>query len=212
MAPPLPLPHALILLELDDVTGRSRMTECAPHLALAAGFLAELQLADRLFVPSAHHVARRTGSALPGLLGVAEGALPDRPVRVDGALGHIAGWDRTLRAGVLDELVACGALEAQVDRFLRIPYAWRWPTADHSVEAGLVDHLRSWVDTVRPDAPPEREDVLLSLLEATALWGAVWTDAELAARRERIRVRASFAPIGRVLVEVFQAHRAAMLA
>lgn len=212
MAPPLPLPHALLLLELDDVTGRSRMTECAPHLAMAAAFLAELQLADRLFAPSAHHVARRAGPPLPGLLGVAEGALPDRPVRVDEAIGHIAGSDRALRAGVLGELVACGALEALVDRFLRIPYAWRWPTADHAVEAGLVEHLRAWADRVRPDAPAEREDVLLSLLEATFLCGQVWSEAELPGVRERIHLRARLAPIGGVLTEVFQAHRAAMMA
>jgi hypothetical protein len=205
MNPVLPLPHAWLLLSLDDHTGRSAVRGSAP-LALAAAALAELELDDRLFAPRAHHIARRAGlPPLDGWRQVAESALPDHPVPLGEAMGHVALVAAKLHAAVLAELVAWGALREEVDRLWFVPYAWRWPTADGAIEGSVVDRLRAWVDTTPAEAPAAREDVLLSLVEATQLLGSVWPAEVLPAVTPRVQARTARAPLGRVWSETYAA-------
>ncbi|MCB9673973.1 MAG: GPP34 family phosphoprotein [Alphaproteobacteria bacterium] len=197
--PELTVPHALVLLELDDRTGRSRITGFSPTYALAAAFVAELEIQERLAYPRASHVVVRAGQAGSALLQQAEALLPAGPVRIDQAIGHVAAGDRALRQAVLDDLERWGAIRTDVTRVLAIPIAWRWPTVDGSIEADLVARLRQHVETAPVELPGTREDAILSLARAAGLLTAIWAEDALPAVRERLERRTRLSPIGKVV-------------
>lgn len=210
----LPLPHQLLLLELDARTGKSVQKDgFAQIYGLAATFAAELQLRDRLVPVAAGKFAiSGVGEPLTGALGLAEARLAGRrPLSFDKCVGRVGDRYTKLRRAVLDELVALGALRAEADRLWILTWRTRWPSGDPAVEQDLVAHLRTWLREVRPEDPPGREDLLLSVLRACKLLGSFLSDEEQKAQRERIVERTARAPIGVTVRDLARAAAAAAM-
>ena len=211
---PLLLPHAFVLLELKESTGKSPLHQHVSSLALSGAFLAELDFSGRLMNTSANLYALSANGESTGIMKRAEEKLPKRPFgQKKGVFALQRGWRNSqLRPRVLEELVELGCLRMEVDRFLRIPYRWRWPNADFSVENTVRNHLRSWVERVTDEDPPHREDALLSLLRVTDLYSVIWSEAELEALGPKLLERTKRAPIGKVVKQAIREQEAALAA
>ncbi len=211
----LGLHHHLLLFDLDDATGRPRAWDpVLRDCALAGALAAELQLRERLVAVKADRFAVRQGAPPgSGALGHAESHLAGRrPLLLSRILGLLANRTRRLRRATLDELVDAGILRMERDRLWLVPYRTRWPAADRAVKRGVIDALRRWIDGGSADAPPGREDLLLSLLRACKALDAVWAPDELARVRDRVERRTDMAPIGRHVVTLARHIQAAAAA
>lgn len=210
----LSLPHQVTLIQLHDTHGTSHVDSNWNTYLLAGAIIAELQLQDRLAVVRADCFALRAGPPLSGLLGEAEAKLGTGQRSMAKTLGALVGfWGiGELRERLIDELVSVGAIKRETDHFLFIPYRWRYPTDDPSVEQSLIQALRHYLDTVQADAPPTRPDLLLSLLRAAKLLEHVWTAEELPSRLPRIHERTRRAPIGKVVKQCVEDAEAAAAA
>jgi len=160
------LAEDLLLLLLDDETGKPVRESTRLDRALAGAVLLELALAGR--------VAPADESRPGGPLQVRTGPAPDDPVLVD-ALARLGDRPvrapraveklvRGLRPRLLDRLVQAGTLTETRATVLGLFPVRRWPTArperEAEVRAGLV---RVLVDGAEPD---QRSAALISMLVA----------------------------------------------
>ncbi len=207
----LTLAHQLLLLELDDTTGSSLITDfILRYFALGGALVAELNLRDRLVATSANEFAIVDGPPLPGVLGLAEGFFPPRPLDLNHCVYRLGNRADELRSAVLEELVQAGALRKDKDKFWLLTYRTRWPTQEEAIERTLVEHLRAWLPSATQDAAPSRDDLLLSLLRCAGLLTTVWTEAELEQLRPLIDELTDRAPIGATVRGVTMAVHAVM--
>ena len=95
------LPHQLLLLELDDLTGRSLLglDSLRRNYALAGAVLSELQLSDRLVAVGADAFLLASGAPSEGALGLAEARLPHEPRSIQRLVMHLSSaarssWER----------------------------------------------------------------------------------------------------------------------
>ena len=195
---PLRLPHAFVLLELEESSGKSLLRPHISDLALSGAFYAELVFSNRLMCPSANRFTLSSVGKSTGLMQLAEKLLPRGLFTHRQAIASLAVREESLRYEVLAELVAMGCLRMEVDEIFQIPYQWRWPNADFRVEQTVRNHLQSWLEKVTEE-PPGREDALLSLLRVTKLLSVVWSDAELEVLGPKIQKRTKRVPIGRTV-------------
>lgn len=210
----LSLPHALLLLEYDDVHGTSRLGQLSRAYGLCGAVVAELQVLGRLRPVRANVFAiTQQGEPLDGAFGLAEQQIGARQLSLKKHLGRLGAWGASkLRAAFLDELVQAGHLRREQDKLLFVTWRVRYPEQDPTLERDLIAALRRYVDDVPADQPPGREDLLLSLLRGLRLLDAVWTEDELITRRERIDERTRLAPIGRDVRQVIRDAEAAAAA
>lgn len=211
----LPLPHQWMLLALEDEHGTPQVADSFHRVyGLAGAFAAELQLRGRLLpVTAGNFQISEQGERPPGALGFAEEKLVARKPRgLNWLIGRVGQWHNQTRVQVLQELAELGAVRKEQDRWWIVTWRTRWPTVDPTIEHTVIEHLRAWMDQVSPEMPPGREDLLIGLLRATKNLGAVWTEEEVERWRPRIEERTRIAPIGRVVHEVTEATRAAIVA
>lgn len=201
MPPTLALPHQMMLIQLDDHRGTSHVDGTWAQYLLAGALAAELQLAGRLVVTGADCFAIGQGDPLPGVLGEAEIKLGEVERSMQATVEALVGfWGiEELKQSLIDELVKMGALKRKTDRFLFVPWRWRYPTDDPEVERSLLQALKHHVDNAKAKDPPGRADLLLSLLRAADLLEVVWTPSALERRRGKINERTKRAPIGRIV-------------
>lgn len=207
------LPHLLILLELDDVTGKSLQRDAIQrHFGLTGAVLAELMWRERLIPTEANKFILRPGRpAVSGSLRLAEDRLSEtRPRTIQKSLQRLRAG--SIRKAVLSELVEEKMLDKQTSSFLVLFRRRRWVPTESSPEQTYIEHLRQYVDQIGADTPPQHEDLMLSLLRAVQLLETVWTASELASMRERIVLRTERAPIGRQVHQAVELTRAAMAA
>ena len=215
MSPPTDtLAHQLLLLELDDSTGRSLQKDSLlAHYGINGAMIAELMWRQRLIPVAADRFALRPGRPpVGGALKLAEDRLSkSRPRKLQQSVARLR--YSAIRRALLAELVDAGALREEQERFLVLFRRSRWHPTPDSPEEPLIEHLRRYVADVDERTPPTREDLLLSLLRATKLLGTVWRAEDLdGPLRGQIDRRTELAPIGQQVHRAVQAARAAAAA
>jgi golgi phosphoprotein 3 len=194
------LPEEIVLLTLDDDTGRALGRQgLAAALALAGAVLMELALAGRLDTDRDRlDILDRTptGDAVldRGLTLLAEA----RDSR--GALMLLAREEAGLRPAVLVALVARGLLTRVDGRVLLVFPERRYPKPEDRPEPREV-RARLIRSVATDDIPEPREALLLGLARATALLPLLLPPEMLAARQARIALLAGLEALNRSLAE-----------
>ena len=182
MAGALTLAEEIVLLSLDDETGRPvGRAGMAPDLALAGALMMELALAgrvdtdrDRLFVVDAAPVG---DAVLDGVL--ARLAAPGAPGDARGALPLLARDIGPARAALLERLVARGILRRVEDRLLWILPDRRFPKAPGREEVTEARaRLRALL--LEEAIPTPHDALLLGLARAAGLLPLIFSAEELA--------------------------------
>ncbi len=208
---PLTLPEELLLLMLDDRTGR--LNEGAgptSNFAIAAAILSELALQgrvdtdpQRLFVTD----ATPTGDALlDGSLAriAAEPPSPPRRGGADDEPTDSRRWIEVLardadahRDAILARLVSRGILRQEEGRFLWIFPERRYPVISDKEEQEVKARL---MDVIFRDAIPEpRDSLLLGIVRAAGLLPLILAPDALDAAAPRIEAVANLEEINRSL-------------
>jgi hypothetical protein len=183
MTATLTLAEEIVLLSLDDATGRAvGRSGMAPDLALAGALLMDLSLArridtdrDRLWVtdpsPTGDAV---TDAALASLVA------PGAPEDARGAIVLLARDAASLRDALLDRLVAAGLLRRVESRVLWVFADRRFPKAEGRGEvADARARLRAVL--LAEEIPDPRDALLLGVARAAGLLPLVFDAAELEA-------------------------------
>jgi len=196
----LSLPEEIVLLTLDDETGRSIGRQgLAASIALAGAVMMELALAGRLDTDRDRlELLDRTptGDAVldAGLSMLAEA----RDSR--GALMLLARDEAGLRPAVLAALVSRGLVKRVDGRILLVFPERRYLKPEDRAEPREV-RARLIRSIATDDIPDPREALLLGLARATALLPILLPPELLAARQERIALLAGLEALNRSLAE-----------
>lgn len=198
---PLTMPEEILLLLLDDETGKPvGLPGPAGDLALAGAILMELALAGRIDTDSDRLVvvqSRPTGDmVLDGVLArLAAGASG----RSSGLwIQDIAKSASVLRAEVLERLLAAGVLRRIEDRFLWVFPERRYPKAPGRAETAEV-RRRLRAVLLEEAIPDPRDALLIGLAHATGLVPLVLTEEELARAAPRVEQVAGLEELSRSL-------------
>jgi Golgi phosphoprotein 3 len=197
---PLTMPEELLLLMLDDASGRllDRAMPAGDY-ALAAAVLSELALAGRLDSdPQRLYVTNPapTGDPLQDSVLARLGGMLEQQ--------HTQGWIETLamdaaemRAALFARLVAAGVLRQEDSRFLWMFAERRYPQVsgreEREVKARLLGVL------FHDDIPDTRDVLLIGLARAANLFTVILSEEELARAQPRIDLVADFEEINRAL-------------
>jgi hypothetical protein len=176
---PLTMPEELILLMLDDRTGRMHeMAGPASGYAVAAAILAELALENRIdTAPGRLFVTDPTPTGDPLLdpvlarIAADPGHLPDEPAD----LPHDSRWwietlggeADSFREAILARLVARGILREEEGRFLWIFPERRYPTISDREEREVKARLMAVIFNDHP--PSHRDGLLIGLARAAGV-------------------------------------------
>ncbi|MBO0609249.1 GOLPH3/VPS74 family protein [Myceligenerans salitolerans] len=178
MTTELTLAEQVLLLALDDESGRPLTDSTRLHAGLAGAVLLDLIRAGALEL--AEHDTdvragrlRRTGRNTPGdpllaeILDRAHGKKPrDAVMAVDGSGGWVNRAGR-LKERMLHDLAGRGLLREEHGTFLRIFPTTSWPAGEPGPEAEIVSRVRVAMTT--PGAPDRPTAVLVGILNATQL-------------------------------------------
>jgi golgi phosphoprotein 3 len=203
------LPEGLLLLAIDDATGRIETRSGALDYGVAGAVLTELFLQERLTLRD-------------GKIAVVDAGATGDPL-FDDALGRIAGskprdakhWVSKLpraefRNGVLDRLVDKGVLRREEHRLLWIIPADRYPAEDDSPEQHVREAVRAAV--LDGAVPQPRIAVLIGILKACDLLGTVFSKEERKLHRDRIDQIASAELMGQAVSKAVKEMQAATTA
>lgn len=199
---PLTLAEQLLLLALDDDTGKLLpLPDRALDYALAGAILADLTRVGRIKV-SLDAVTVLDASpvdSVPEDLGLLD-LVQANVNSLRGALSHLAGDAHGLRKRVVDHLVEKGILREEDKEFLWVFHFSRYPLADASTEAAVKQRLRN---RIRDSQIPlsESDHVLIALIHACELEHLLLSVGEQAACRERIEEITNSDRIGHAVVE-----------
>ena len=196
----LTLPEEIVLLTLDDQTGRFVGRQgLASGLALAGALMMELALAGRIDNDrNRMHIQSLAPMADPLLDRALEGI--STAVDSRGALMVLAREEPLLRAAELARLESRGLLRRVDGRVLLVFPERRWLKPDdrpepREVRARLIRAIES------DDIPDPREALLLGLARATALLPLLVPPEIMAARQERIAFLAGLEALNRSLAQ-----------
>jgi len=197
---PLSLPDEIVLLTLDDESGRSIGRQgLAASLALAGAVMMELALAGRLDTDRNRleilDVTSTGDGVLDAALALITGAQDSR-----GALILLAREEAGLRPAVLATLVERGLLKRVEGRVLLVFPERRYPKPEDRPEPREV-RARLIRSVATDDIPEPREALLLGLARATALLPVLLPPELLAARQERIALLSRLEALNRSLAD-----------
>ena len=200
MSEPLSLPDEIVLLTLDDESGRSIGRQgLAASLALAGAVMMELALAGRLDTDRNRldilDVTSTGDGVLDAGLALITGAQDSR-----GALMLLAREEAGLRPAVLATLVERGLLKRVDGRVLLVFPERRYPKPEDRPEPREV-RARLIRSVATDDIPEPREALLLGLARATALLPVLLPPELLAARQERIALLTRLEALNRSLAD-----------
>lgn len=179
---PLRLAEEIILLSLDDDTGRPvGRPGMAPDLALAGALLMDLALERRIDTDRDRlWVADDTPTWDPVLdAALADLAAHGAPADARGAIHLLARDAAEHRHALLDRLIAAGLLHRLEDRVLWLFREHRHPKAEGRREA---DEARTRIRAalLAEEIPEPRDALLLGLARAAGLLPLIFSEAELA--------------------------------
>jgi len=197
---PLSLPDEIVLLTLDDESGRSIGRQgLAASLALAGAVMMELALAGRLDTDRNRleilDVTSTGDGVLDAGLALITGAQDSR-----GALMLLAREEAGLRPAVLAALVERGLLKRVDGRVLLVFPERRYPKPEDRPEPREV-RARLIRSVATDDIPEPREALLVGLARATALLPVLLPPELLAARQERIALLTRLEALNRSLAD-----------
>jgi golgi phosphoprotein 3 len=200
MSAALTLPEEIVLLTLDDATGRPLGRQgLASGLALAGALMMELALAGRIDTDrdrlEVHSLAPLQDPVLDRALEQLSTVQDSR-----GALMLLAREEAPLRAAVLAGLEARGLLRRVEGRVLLVFPERRWLKPEDRAEPREV-RARLLRAVESDDIPDPREALLLGLARATALLPLLLPPDVLAARQERIAFLAGLEALNRSLAQ-----------
>jgi hypothetical protein len=159
----------LLLLLVDDRTGRFLVDSTKLDNVLAGAVLVELVTIERVgFPPAGAGVKRGRMVALdptppgdPVLAGALATIAASRPAKPEQLIAKLR---KRLRATLLERLTAAGALRPSTRRVLGIPWRTTWPSGDSSHKRELRARLEDVL--VAGETPDGRTAALVSLLAA----------------------------------------------
>ena len=205
------LPESLILLAIDDDSGRLDSNSGALDLALAGAVLTELLL-------------RGDVTLINGNLIAVESSRPDDDV-LDAALTAIRAsrprdskhWVKNLgkiqiRNRLLDRLIERGIIRREEHRILWVFPADRFPTEDAAPERALRQAIRAIVIEGATVTPQPRTAALIALLTSANLTGMVFDRDERNHYKNRIDAVASGELMGEAVATAVKDAQAAVTA
>lgn len=175
----LSLPEEMLLLALDDETGRPvGRAGMAPDLALAGALLMELALAGRLDTDRERLILTTAPPTGDPLLDEARARLRAGPEDARGALLLLARDMGPVREALLERLVAAGILRRLEGRVLWVFADRRYPKAPGREEGEDV-RARLRATLLAEEIPEPRDALLAGLARAAGLLPLVFSAEEL---------------------------------
>lgn len=193
-----PLPEEILLLTLDDETGRPvGRPGMAAGLALAGAVLMELALAGR--IDTDRDRLERVDPAPTGdaVLDAAYAAIAEAPDS-RGAILVLARQEAAMRGALLARLVAAGVLREEAGRVLWVIATRRYPKRPDGTEAEEV-RARLRRVLLGNEIPDPRDALLIGLARAAGLLPLLLGPEELPLARERIVLVAGLEALSRSL-------------
>lgn len=184
---PLTLAEQLLLLALDDETGKLLpLPDRALDYALAGAVLADLARIGRISInkDTLSVVDPNPVQSMPedlGLLDLNQAA----PSTLKGALAHLAGDAHGLRKRVTEQLVSKGVLREEDREFLWVFHFSRYPLADSGTENAIKQRLRNRIRSGEVSLT-DRDHVLIALIHACQLDDLLLSKEEQDSCRDRI--------------------------
>ncbi|MFG1783509.1 GPP34 family phosphoprotein [Rhodococcus oryzae] len=184
------LAEDLLLLLLDDESGKPLIDGTALPRALAGAVLLELALGG-LVRPAGEGEEVKKGRLVlsedappedPILAGAVARIRESKPLKPERAIEKI---DQRLREALLQRIVDRGWVRESKGRLLGIFPTTVWPAVDESHERAVRDELRAAL--VDGAAPTERTAALISLLSAVDAAAKVVTDGDRRAIKKRAK-------------------------
>jgi len=199
---PLTMPEELLLLMLDDETGRL-IDRSAPSgdYAMAAAILAELMLEGRIHTDPAHLSVTDptpTGDAvLDEVLARIGGEIAPQGTRW--WIEHLASEADHLRDMYFDRLVERGVLRLEEGRFLWFFAERRYPLISDREEREVKARLMAVI--FEDNAPSQRDALLIGLARAAGLLPLLLAPSELDRAQPRIDAVADGQELNRTLTD-----------
>jgi Golgi phosphoprotein 3 len=198
---PLTLAEQLLLLALDDESGKLRpLPDRALDYALAGAILADLTRVNRIKVTrdSIEILDSTPVESKPEDFGLLDLAQAD-VTSLRGALSHLAGDAHGLRKRLIEQLLEKGVLREQDKEILWVFHISRYPLADPTSENAVKQRLRNRIRM--KDLPlTEKDRVLISLVHICRMEDLLLSQSEQEAYRERIEDISQHDDIGRAVM------------
>ncbi|MEX0326312.1 MAG: GPP34 family phosphoprotein [Puniceicoccaceae bacterium] len=209
---PLTLAEQLLLLALDDETGKLLpLPDRALDFALAGAIVADLTRVGRLEVTldTLKILDSSPVESVPEDLGLLDLTQAD-VTNLRGALSHLAGDAHGLRRRLIDQLVRKGVLREEDQEFLWVFHFSRYPLADPNTEAAVKQRLRNRIrDSNIPIS--DSDHVLIALVHACELEDLLLSREEQEKCRERIDEITNSDRIGHAVVQCLEEIQKAIL-
>lgn len=213
MATTLSLAEEVVLLSLDDETGRPvGRAGMAPDLALAGALLMDLALAGRVDTDRDRLMVVDDAPTWDAVLDAALGRLlePDAPRDARGAIMVLARDAPEARGTLLDRLIEAGMLRRIESRALWLFRDRRHPKAEgHTEAADARARLRAML--LSEELPAPRDALLLGLARASGLLPLLFDEAELARIQDWLELVTRLESLNRSLGTAVAAVRGARL-
>lgn len=180
--PALPLAAEIVLLSLDEETGRPvGRLGMAPDLALAGALLMDLSLARRIDTDRDRLWVMDDAPTWDPVLDMALGALasPGAPTDARAAIVLLAREAPALRELLMQRLVAAGLLEQHARNVLWLFQPRRQP-GEEGREAASQARARIRAAVLVEEIPEPRDALLLGLVRSAGLVALVFSREELA--------------------------------
>lgn len=217
------IPESVLLLALDDASGTPVLDSTTLLQTLGGAGLAELVVRGRLRLAAEGEPTGTKPGRFVASTAVVEPALEAFVEHAEGrtpadALARVVGWGGAssvaegLRATLLGELVAEGALTHAETRWLGIAWSERWERGSRAErEDAMQSRARALLEGDEPTEADERLVAALALLHAATALPQVFADLEKSALEERGDALALGSWSSDVVREGVQDIRAAML-
>jgi Golgi phosphoprotein 3 len=199
-ATPLSLTEELVLVALDDDTGR--LIDLLPfslETAIAAALVMDLTLAGRIDTDPEHLFVLSPAPTGHAILDEVLARIAAEPAPLSSAewLRRLAIPGPALRDRILDQLVQRGVLQSVEKRFL-----WVFKTRVYPPTSGLEEReVKSRVMTLlnTDDIPEARDAMLVGLLRATGIMERLLSETEYVRLRARIDQLSGLEEVSRAL-------------
>ncbi|MFO7724375.1 MAG: GPP34 family phosphoprotein [Oceanipulchritudo sp.] len=209
---PLTLAEQLLLLALDDETGKLRpLPDQSLDYALAGAIIADLTRVGRVAVggETIEIIDRTPVESAPEDIGLQELAKAEI-TNLRGALSHLAGDAHGLRKRLIGQLVEKRILKEEDREFLWVFHFSRYPLADPTAENAIRQRLRNRI--LKKEVPASETDrVLISLVHVCDLESLLLSEEEREAHAERIREIWSRDRIGKAVMDCLEEIQKAIL-
>jgi len=209
---PLTLAEQLLLLALDDETGKLlSLPDRSLDYALAGAIIADLTRVGRVAVDrdTIEILDRTPVASAPEDIGLQE-LVKAEMTSLRGALSHLAGDAHGLRKRLIGQLVGKGILKEEDKEFLWVFHFSRYPLADPTAESAIRQRLRNRI-LMKEVPATETDHVLISLVHVCDLESLLLSDEERKTHAERIREIWTRDKIGKAVMDCLEEIQKAIL-